>query len=207
MTEQEFKNNSITTNIIVIIVAVMIFIGYLFYNNMNGKLEAANAKIEKLQLENGSLVEDLAKAKDEYVTLETKAKNQTSVVYVEKTSEKDGDFEVNKKIPKVVINAGDGYSYEYSPDSKSYQNIKDGKMVITEEKSLTLDIERIVNDRFKDKIEALNAKHEIELNKVNAELKQTQDKLKITRKQRDFYAGCTITTVGTGAAIVVKKSL
>ena len=119
--------------------------------------------------------------------MSSKSKTRTEIVYVKKDSPDDADFQVNKAAPKVVINAGDGQSYEYTPDTHSYQSIENGKMVLNEENVLQLDIEKIVDARFKDKTEAILSKHELELKQKDEEITQLQDKLSITKKQRDFY--------------------
>lgn len=198
------ENNKInSTHWTIIIICAICLFGCAIYEHYHVKneLKAAKSQIEKLTTEKGNLALELAKAKDDYIELKSNETSQTIIQYVEKSSKDDGDFQIDKKPPKVVINAGDGNVFTYSPDSKSYQNIKDGKVVVTEENTLNLDIEKIVDSRFKDKVEAINAKHELELKAANEQLEKTNAKLKITKKQRDFYAGAFVTTA-SGCIIV-----
>ncbi len=173
---------------IALFVIALIFVGHKFYM-MNNSLVEAGKIIKTLTAQNGQLVIDLAKAKDDYIELESKQKSNTVIQYIEKTSPDDADFQIDKKPPKVIVNAGDGVKYEYTPDTKSMESIKDGKVVITEDNTLTLDIEKITDARFKDKIEAINSKHKLDLEEKNKEIDKLNRKLKITRKQRDFYGG------------------
>ena len=88
-----------------------------------------------------------------------------------------------------------------TPEVKSGQVIKDGKVVLTEDNTLTLDVEKIVDARFKDKVQAIEAKHKLEMDNKNAELDKVNRVLKRTRKQRDFYVGTAI--IGTGVGMYV----
>jgi chromosome segregation ATPase len=164
-------------------------------------LKEANAKIAELTKQNGQLAIDLAKAKKDYMEMDSKATTKTVVQYIEKKSPSDADVEVNHKVPKVIVNAGDGKSYDFTPDSKSAQNIVDGKVVLTEDNTLHLDIEKIVDARFKDNVEAINAKHTTEIKEKDAQVADLTKKLKRTRKQRDFYVGAAI--IGTGVGMYV----
>ena len=203
------ENNKInSTHWTIIIICAICLFGCAIYEHYHVKneLKAAKSQIEKLTVEKGDLALELAKSKNDYLELKSNESSQTVIQYVEKSSKDDADFQIDKTPPKVVINAGDGNVFTYSPDSKSYQNIKDGKVVVTEENTLNLDIEKIVDSRFKDRIEAINSKHELELQAVNDQLNKTNDKLKITKKQRDFYAGAFITTVSGGIIIGASKN-
>ena len=203
------ENNKInSTHWTIILICAICLLGCALYEHyhLKNELEAANSQIEKLTVEKGDLALELAKSKNDYLELKSNESSQTVIQYVEKSSKDDADFQIDKTPPKVIINAGDGNVFTYSPDSKSYQNIKDGKVVVTEENTLNLDIEKIVDSRFKDRIEAINSKHELELQAVNDQLNKTNDKLKITKKQRDFYAGAFITTVSGGIIIGANKN-
>ena len=195
----------ILTTILGIVIAVGLCYGiYRLYNqavSASAALEAAQKEIATLKQKNGDLAIELAKAKKDYMELGSKQTTQTIVQYVEKTSPNDADVELTKKPPKVIVNAGDGKSYDFTPDVATSQNIKDGKVVLTEDNTLTLDIEKIVDARFKDKVEAINAKHDVEIQAKQAELDKVNRVLKRTRKQRDFYAGTAI--IGTGVGIYV----
>lgn len=182
--------------IIAILIAGIIY-GIFRFNNA---MDDYKSKIDELIKMNASLTTELAKAKNDYMELSSNQQSKTEIVYVEKDSPDDADFEVNKTPPKVIVNAGDGNSYEFTPDSNSYQNIKDGKVVITEDNTLTLDIEKIVDARFKDRLDAINASHELELKEKDEIIDQKQRKLDITKKQRDFYAAGFVAT-GTGLFI------
>lgn len=182
----------------VIIVLLVCFLGYEFYSMRTGLVEA-NAKIAQLTETNGELVSDLAKAKKDYMELESNQKTNTVIEYVEKESPNDADFQINKTTPKVVVNAGDGLKYEYAPDSKSMEQIKDGKVVITEDSTLNLDIEKIVDARFKDRVDTLNAQHALAIDEKNREIDNLNKKLKVVRRQRDFYGGIVgFSAVGIG---------
>ena len=161
----------------------------------------ANKKIETLTKQNGDLSTQLAKAKKDYMELGSKQTTHTVVQYVEKSSPDDADVELAKKPPKVVVKAGDGTSYDFTPEVQSGQVIKDGKVVLTEDNTLTLDVEKIVDARFKDKVEAIEAKHKLEMDTKNAELDKINRVLKRTRKQRDFYVGTAI--IGTGVGMYI----
>ncbi|MDY5646937.1 MAG: hypothetical protein SPF22_08045 [Candidatus Onthovivens sp.] len=203
------ENNKInSTHWTIILICAICLLGCALYEHyhLKNELEAANSQIKKLTIEKGDIALELAKSKNDYLELKSNESSQTVIQYVEKSSKDDADFQIDKTPPKVVINAGDGNVFTYSPDSKSYQNIKDGKVVVTEENTLNLDIEKIVDSRFKDRIEAINSKHELELQAVNDQLNKTNDKLKITKKQRDFYAGAFITTVSGGIIIGASKN-
>ena len=192
---------------IVLGIVLVVGIGYGFYKLYNQSVAAsealkdANLKIAQLTKQNGDLAIELAKAKKDYMEMNSKSTTKTIVQYVEKKTPNDADVEVTHKIPKVVVNAGDGKSYDFTPDSKSAQNIVDGKVVLTEDNTLHLDIEKIVDARFKDKVDAINAKHTTELKEKDAQVADLTKKLKRTRKQRDFYVGATI--IGTGVGMYV----
>ena len=205
----DFIKKITPTTIIKIIVGILIIAGIIFsynmyvkakeYDKVKAKLDEAITKVEKLTKENGQLAIDLAKAKKDYMELGMNSKVETVVQYVEKTSPNDADVALNKKPPKVIVTAGDGKEYDFTPDAKSAQVIKDGKVVLTEDNTLKLDIETIVDARFKDRVDAINAKHDLEMKEKNAELDKINRKLKITRKQRDFYAGTLV--VGTAGVV------
>lgn len=192
--------------IMIILFLLVLFFGYKAYDT--GVLLAnANNTIDDLTKEKAELVVELAKAKNDYMELQSSQNSTTKIEYVEKESDNDGDFEINKKPPKVVVNAGDGTSYEFTPDLNSYQSIQNGKVVVTEDNTLTLDIEKIVDARFKDKVDALEAKHELEMNEKQSELDKVNDKLKITKKQRDFYGAAFATTLGGTLIIGTTKNI
>ena len=195
----------ILTTILGTLLVVGIFYGlYRMYNQSvlaNAALIEANKKIETLTKQNGDLSTQLAKAKKDYMELGSKQTTHTVVQYVEKSSPDDADVELAKKPPKVVVKAGDGTSYDFTPEVQSGQVIKDGKVVLTEDNTLTLDVEKIVDARFKDKVEAIEAKHKLEIDTKNAELDKINRVLKRTRKQRDFYVGTAI--IGTGVGMYV----
>ena len=195
----------ILTTILGTLLVVGIFYGlYRMYNQSvlaNAALIEANKKIETLTKQNGDLSTQLAKAKKDYMELGSKQTTHTVVQYVEKSSPDDADVELAKKPPKVVVKAGDGTSYDFTPEVQSGQVIKDGKVVLTEDNTLTLDVEKIVDARFKDKVEAIEAKHKLEMDTKNAELDKINRVLKRTRKQRDFYVGTAI--IGTGVGMYV----
>lgn len=172
---------------IILVVILLIIAGVFAYNHISTTFASYEKQIAELTDQNGQMAIDLAKAQKDYMEMSSKSKTTTQIVYVEKDSPDDADFEVNKAAPKVVINAGDGQSYEYTPDTHSYQSIENGKMVLNEENVLQLDIEKIVDARFKDKTEAILSKHELEIKQKDEEITQLQDKLSITKKQRDFY--------------------
>ena len=71
----------------------------------------------------------------------------------------------------------------------------------------TIDIEKITDARFKDRVDALNAKHELELKEANDKLEAVNKKLKITKRQRDFYAAGFATTVSGAVIIGVNKNM
>ena len=198
-------SSGLLTTILCGILVILLAAGsYYFYNQAhaaNAALDAANERITTLTKEKGDLATQLAKAKNDYMELKSNQKTNTVVQYIEKTSPNDADIELTKKPPKVLINAGDGKTYDFTPDVVSAQNIKDGKVVLTEDNTLTLDIEKIVDARFKDRVDAIEAKHEIEIKEKNAELDKVNRVLKRTRKQRDFYIGTTI--IGTGVGMYV----
>ena len=194
----------LTTILTVVIVIGICFGIYTLYNKAvlaNAALDAANKQIETLIKQNGELSVQLAKAKKDYMEMNTKTTTNTIVHYVEKASPNDADFQVDKKPPKVIVNAGDGVTYDMTPEMKSGQVIKDGKVVLTEDNTLTLDVEKIVDARFKDKVEAIEAKHKLEMDNKNAEIDKINRVLKRTRKQRDFYVGTAI--IGTGVGMYV----
>lgn len=172
---------------IILVVILLIIAGVFAYNHISTTFANYEKQITELTDQNGQMAIDLAKAQKDYMEMSSKSKTTTQIVYVEKDSPNDADFQVNKAAPKVVINAGDGQSYEYTPDTHSYQSIENGKMVLNEENVLQLDIEKIVDARFKDKTEAILSKHELEIKQKDEEITQLQDKLSITKKQRDFY--------------------
>ena len=172
---------------IILVVILVIIAGVFAYNHISTTFANYEKQIAELTDQNGQMAIDLAKAQKDYMEMSSKSKTRTEIVYVEKDSPDDADFQVNKAAPKVVINAGDGQSYEYTPDTHSYQSIENGKMVLNEENVLQLDIEKIVDARFKDKTEAILSKHELEIKQKDEEITQLQDKLSITKKQRDFY--------------------
>ena len=172
---------------IILVVILLIIAGVFAYNHISTTFASYEKQIAELTDQNGQMAIDLAKAQKDYMEMSSQSKTKTEIVYVEKDSPDDADFQVNKAAPKVVINAGDGQSYEYTPDTHSYQSIENGKMVLNEENVLQLDIEKIVDARFKDKTEAILSKHELEIKQKDEEITQLQDKLSITKKQRDFY--------------------
>lgn len=172
---------------IILVVILLIIAGVFAYNHISTTFANYEKQIAELTDQNGQMAIDLAKAQKDYMEMSSNSKTKTEIVYVEKDSPDDADFQVNKAAPKVVINAGDGQSYEYTPDTHSYQSIENGKMVLNEENVLQLDIEKIVDARFKDKTEAILSKHELEIKQKDEEITQLQDKLSITKKQRDFY--------------------
>ena len=172
---------------IILVVILLIIAGVFAYNHISTSFANYEKQIAELTDQNGQMAIDLAKAQKDYMEMSSQSKTKTEIVYVQKDSPDDADFQVNKAAPKVVINAGDGQSYEYTPDTHSYQSIENGKMVLNEENVLQLDIEKIVDARFKDKTEAILSKHELEIKQKDEEITQLQDKLSITKKQRDFY--------------------
>ena len=177
---------------------------YKLYNQSiltSAALDAAQKEIATLKQKNGDLSIELAKAKKDYMELGSKQTTNTIVHYVEKSSPNDADVQVDKKPPKVIVNAGDGKTYDMTPEVQSGQVIKDGKVVLTEDNTLTLDVEKIVDARFKDKVDAIEAKHKVEIDTKNAEIDKINRVLKRTRKQRDFYIGTAI--IGTGVGMYV----
>ena len=194
----------------IILVGMLIIIGlysyFTKYDELELNLKEANNKIEQLTKTNGTLVKELAIAKENYVNLDTATKTETQVVYVEKESPNDSDVVIQHELPTITVKAGDGKEYQYTPDAISGQIMKDGKAVVVENNQLTLDIEKIVDDRYKDKIAALQASHDLEIKKANDELANVKRKLSITKKQRDFYAGVSVITVGTGTAVMINKN-
>lgn len=197
----KFDKNTAFAVIAFVIVA---FMGYRLYA-FDQSLALANSRIETLIKQNGELVQELAKAKKDYMELTSKYESKTAIDYVPKSSPDDGDFEVAKEAPKVIVHAGDGNSFEYQPSVNTFQSIENGKVVITEQNTLELDIEKIVDARFKDKIEALEAKHALELKAKDAEIEALKAKLKITKKQRDFYGAAFGTTVAGGIVFGIEK--
>lgn len=173
--------------ITIVVIILLIIAGVFGYRYISSTFASYESKISELTKQNGQLAIDLAKAQNDYMEMSSKSQTTTQVVYVEKESPDDADFEVNKAKPKVIINAGDGESYTYTPDTHSYQSIVDGKMVLNEENVLELDIEKIVDARFKDKTEAMLAKHDVEIKEKDDKIEKLEKKLSITRKQRDFY--------------------
>ena len=160
-------DNKLDKNTILQIIAALLILGLVYFcyslhktNSQLSKDLAANTQqLESLLKVNGDLTTQLAQAKKDYMELGSNVSSSTQVVYVEKSSPNDADVEVNKSIPKVIVNAGDGKSFEFTPTSESKEVIKDGKVVITEDNTLTIDIEKITDARFKDRVDALNAKH------------------------------------------------
>ena len=128
---------------IILVVILLIIAGVFAYNHISTTFANYEKQIAELTDQNGQMAIDLAKAQKDYMEMSSKSKTRTEIVYVEKDSPDDADFQVNKAAPKVVINAGDGQSYEYTPDTHSYQSIENGKMVLNEENVLQLDIEKI----------------------------------------------------------------
>ena len=205
MVMKEFLSSTlgkiVTTALSVLIIVGICFALYRFYNQSvlaSAALDAANKQINELKQKNGDLATELAKAKKDYMELGSKQTTNTVVHYVEKSSPNDADVQVDKKPPKVIVNAGDGVSYDMTPQVQSGQVIKDGKVVLTEDNTLTLDVEKIVDARFKDKVEAIEAKHKVEIDTKNAEIDKINKVLKRTRRQRDFYIGTTIIGTGVG---------
>ena len=202
-------------NTILKIITGLLILGLVYFcyslhktNSQLSKDLAANTQqLENLLKLNGDLTTQLAQAKKDYMELGSNVSSSTQVVYVEKSSPNDADVEVNKSIPKVIVNAGDGKSFEFTPTSESKEVIKDGKVVITEDNTLTIDIEKITDARFKDRVDALNAKHELELKEANDKLEAVNKKLKITKRQRDFYAAGFATTVSGAVIIGVNKNM
>ena len=122
----------LTTILSVLIIVGICFALYRFYNQSvlaSAALDAANKQIEELKRKNGDLAIEVAKAKKDYMELGSKQTTNTIVHYVEKTSPNDADVQVDKKPPKVIVNAGDGKTYDMTPEVKSGQVIKDGKVV------------------------------------------------------------------------------
>lgn len=202
-------------NTILKIIAGLLILGLVYFcyslhktNTQLSKDLAANTQqLESLLKVNGDLTTQLTQAKKDYMELGSNVSSSTQVVYVEKSSPNDADVEVNKSIPKVIVNAGDGKSFEFTPTSESKEVIKDGKVVITEDNTLTIDIEKITDARFKDRVDALNAKHELELKEANDKLEAVNKKLKITKRQRDFYAAGFVTTVSGAVIVGVNKNM
>lgn len=202
-------------NTILKIIAGLLILGLVYFcyslHKTNAQLSkdliANTQQLESLLKVNGDLTTQLAQAKKDYMELGSNVSSSTQVVYVEKSSPNDADVEVNKSIPKVIVNAGDGKSFEFTPTSESKEVIKDGKVVITEDNTLTIDIEKITDARFKDRVDALNAKHELELKEANDKLEAVNKKLKITKRQRDFYAAGFATTVSSAVIIGVNKNM
>lgn len=205
MTSDNNTTSSINYNLIIKIVLVILIVagGYGLYRYINNKASANEAKLQsqitELTKKNGDLAVELAKAKNDYMEMKANPLEKTTIQYIEKTSKDDGDFEVNQKVPKVVVNAGDGNKYEYTPDAKTSSTIKDGKMVMTTENTVNLDIEKITDARFKDKVEAIEAKHKVEIKEKDDKIDTINRKWKMARRQRDFYAGLAITEMGVYA--------
>lgn len=218
-----FKNEdgSMKTSTIYMILGIIIiflvggigFIGYKMININNTlsgyekQLANANSQINKLTVDNGNLAIELAKAQKDYMEMKSDTHSTTQVAYVEKQSANDADVEVTKSVPKVRVTAGDGTNYDFTPDVNTSKTIKDGKLVVTEDSSLNLDIEKIVDARFKDKVTAITAKHDVELKAKDEQIDKLNRKLSITKKQRDLYACTTIGAVGTGLGLWVTKKI
>ena len=194
---------------IILAIVMLVVLGYGAYWGY-GKIEAAEQKFlalqeqnEKLIKQNGDLAVQLAKANKDYMELSSTQRNQTSVVYVEKESPNDADVEVRNAPPKVTVTAGDGIKYDMTPTVSSSQTIKDGKLVVNEENNLTLDIEKIVDARYKDRIDAVKAGYELKLKEENENATKWQNKYKRACRQRDFYVATTV--IGTGVGVMVNK--
>lgn len=192
-------------NIFVIILITLLSFGLFYFLNQYKTTEKLNNELinqnNKLVSENGSLVEELAKSKKEYMELSTNQKNQTIVEYVEKELPNDADVEINQGQPKVIVTIGDE-KLEYVPEVNSSSKIENGKLVVTTDNVLNLDIEKIVDARFKDKIESMETKHQLELENKNKELEKLNKVLKRTKKQRDLYASVSLIE---GGLMVVKS--
>lgn len=200
----EDKHNSYYNIFIILLIALLSF-GTFYFLNLYKSTEKLNNELinqnNKLVSENGSLVEELAKSKKDYMELSTNQKNQTIVEYIEKESPNDADVEINQGQPKVIVSIGDD-KLEYVPEINSSSKIENGKLVVTTDNILNLDIEKIVDARFKDKIESMEAKHQLELENKNKELEKINAVLKRTRKQRDLYASVSLIE---GGLMVVKS--
>ena len=202
------NGSSINYNLIIKIVIGIVIVGLCYGgyrwidNKANANAKALQAQIDSLTKTNGDLVVQLAKAKNDYMEMKANPVEKTTIQYVEKTSKDDGDFEVNQKVPKVVVNAGDGNRYEYTPDAKTSSTIKDGKMVMTTENSVNIDIEKITDARFKDRVEALESKHKLELKERDEQIDTINRKWKMARRQRDFYASVAVVE---GGVMLVKN--
>lgn len=199
--------------VILVIGVIAIVIGLLGnYNKMKEineeNLQAINELTEqnnKLLEQNAELINEVAKLKNNYMTLNTGEKTETVIEYVEKESPDDADFEVNQNAPKVVVNTGDEQKIEYQPSVSTSSDIVDGKMVMTTDSTLELDVEKIVDARFNDKLETINLQHEFELQARDDIIEAKNEELKRTKMQRDIYGGIAI--IGTGIGIVKEFDL
>lgn len=213
---KKFLGNNISSiiKVILCIAVVGIIIGIIGY--YNGKINEINdnntkalnelaAQNNKLLEQNTELINEIAKLKDNYMTMDTNEKTQTVIEYVEKESPDDADFEVNQNAPKVVVNTGDDQKIEYQPSVQTSSHIKDGKMVMTTDSTLELDIEKVVDARFNDKLETINLQHEFELQARDDIIDEKNKELKRVRMQRDIYGGIAI--IGTGIGIVKEFDL
>ena len=112
----------------------------------------------------------------------------TSVEYVSKESPNDADVQVVNSAPKVIVQAGDGLTYDMTPKSTSKQEIVDGKVVVTNHQQLDIDVDKMVQDRYKDRLNDINKQQQAELQAKQDEINKLERVNKRVEKQRAGYA-------------------
>ena len=197
MIKSFFKEHAFA--IITIILLIICAAGLYFTIQNNGKIQAQlTATIQsndELKQQNLELMRKTSEMEQKLLDVTTKKVDEpvasnttTSVEYVSKESPNDADVQVVNSAPKVIVQAGDGLTYDMTPKSTSKQEIVDGKVVVTNHQQLDIDVDKMVQDRYKDRLNDINKQQQAELQAKQDEINKLERVNKRVEKQRAGYA-------------------
>lgn len=168
LTEQD---KGILKYILATLVVALVFSGITYYytaKHYQEKYDALNKEYTDFKAVYSDVVKEkedaliavsLAEKKAKTPLIETvKGETQTIIQYVEKESSSDASIEISSKQNPISISYN-GQKQELSTTTTEGKEIKDGKVVVTQQSSATIDIDSIVKREIANTI--LDKDHEI----------------------------------------------
>lgn len=142
-----------------------IYNGYAIYT-LNNKIDSNTLvltdSINTLSFDTQGKIENLAK-ETKNLTQQTNTVVETKeITYVQKTSDTDADVEIQTANPKVTVKVNDGEKYSFDLLPTENTKMEDGKLIINQAYSSTIDIKANEYKRSKFSMTtALNADKKI----------------------------------------------
>jgi hypothetical protein len=124
------------------------------YNALNAQFDAFKAEYSSVINEKEQAIIDKAIAEKKAntpVKEYLKGETVTQLQWVEKESKSDASVEINSKTNPIVVSYN-GKKEELPTTTTEGKDIKDGKVVVTQQTTATLDIDSIVNRQIANRI-------------------------------------------------------